>query len=261
MTPGYGNPWCYVFDSVGPGIRRRRHDGPAALGLAAVGRGSCRPPRHGSRLQQPRHAAVRRQRVSVHAAVSGRRAGAVHLRLRHQHERHAAVRRFTIKSAGFVGERIMKPADRRERRQAAARRSARQHRQELPAGRSADRPGRRAVVRRLVQRAHRPHAVLAARSEPRSSARPHLSARVHEEQAARAGHAVRQERSRSCSSSCASTSCGRATGRGASCATGRRTSSLAAVKKWVAGLDQERSGIRSAAVRSAVGAARPSRRR
>ncbi len=41
-TPGYGNPWCLVFDTWGNGIRRRRHQCETAL-AQPVGRQRSRP--------------------------------------------------------------------------------------------------------------------------------------------------------------------------------------------------------------------------
>ncbi len=38
ITPGYGNPWCYVFNSWGQGIVGDGTAAHAALGFAAVGR-------------------------------------------------------------------------------------------------------------------------------------------------------------------------------------------------------------------------------
>ena len=36
VTPGYGNPWCYVFNEWGQGICRRRHRGAASTGIAPL---------------------------------------------------------------------------------------------------------------------------------------------------------------------------------------------------------------------------------
>ena len=55
------------------------------------------------------------------------------------------------------------------------------------------------LVRRLVQRAHRPHAVLAARPEPRPPARPHLSLVYTKKKPLRTGRRSSARPSRSCS--------------------------------------------------------------
>ena len=84
--------------------------------------------------------------------------------------------------------------------------------------------------------ADRPHAVQPARPEPRPHPRPHLPAGRQGQAAAEAGDAVRQVDRRSCWSSSANTNGGRATGPGASCATGRRPRCCRRCKEWVAKL-------------------------
>ncbi|MGC4003790.1 MAG: hypothetical protein QM811_11960 [Pirellulales bacterium] len=91
VTPGYGNPWCYVYNEwgqgiVGDGTGANQHwdsllDGAILGPTVDLAHDSVR-----------RNASGRRQRFSAHAAVPGRSAAAVHLRLRHQHERLDAVR-------------------------------------------------------------------------------------------------------------------------------------------------------------------------
>ena len=76
---------------VGPGHLRRRHECRAALGHAPLRQAVRRPQGDERGVRHRGNAAGRGQRVPPHAAVSRRRPGPVHLRLRHQHERHAAL--------------------------------------------------------------------------------------------------------------------------------------------------------------------------
>ena len=224
VTPGYGNPWCYVFDSWGQGIRGRRHDSAQQhwdsplSGEEVAGRRGMDPifNNQGMRPCVGSEFLLSRQ-------FPDERAGPVHLRLRHQHERHAAVQH--SRSVGRLRGRTHHAAagERRKGRQATAGRPARQHRQELPPRRSANWAGWRTVVRRLVQR--RSSATCSTRSAIRTAT---TSAAAFTGWCTRRTNCSSQSRSTArrkpnCSINCASTSRARDTGRGASCAIGRRT--------------------------------------
>ena len=88
----HGNMWCYVFDEWGQGIVGDGTDRQPALGHAAVRQAVRRPQGVNCSFILPNgDAAGPRQRVAGDPALPGRRAEAVHLRLRHQHERPAAL--------------------------------------------------------------------------------------------------------------------------------------------------------------------------
>ena len=104
-TPGYGNPWCYVFNDWGQGFcgdgtgANQHWDTP--LSAAQLRRPQGAEPG----LPDRGHAAGRRQRVPGQPPVPRRRAGAVHLCLRDQHERHAALD-FSNDGGGYKGTRV-----------------------------------------------------------------------------------------------------------------------------------------------------------
>ncbi len=136
-------------------------------------------------------------------------------------------------------------------------------RRELPSGRRRDRARRRALLRRLAQPDHRPHAAQPARHVPRPRARPHLPRDLPGPSAAQAGEDRRRADS--------------AAARPAEGARGprplsredraerprHRRKSLAALQAWIGRLDPKDPQLRAPHDGSAVGApvAQPRRTR
>ena len=178
-TPGYGNPWCLVFDKwgngiVGDGTNAKQHWVTPYMGKEVDSRRTMEPvfdnegmrPAVGNEFLLSRQFPDDVQGQFIYACVINMH-GMPRFNLRDQSD-----------SAGFEGERIedLLVVDRHD----------------LPSRRSKDRPRRCVVVWRLVQPVDRPHAILAARSEPRPQARSRLPHGVRGQTAAAAGNARRQ---------------------------------------------------------------------
>ena len=172
---------------LGPELRQRRLER-----LQLLGHGVLRPRRLPEQAEadagvdaDPRPS-DRRQRVRAQPALPGFRAGQLPVQQHHRVPGHQAVPH----RRGRLGLR------RRRGRAAAA-----VDRRELPPGGDAVRAGRRALRRRLVQPAGRPHAVLAARSAARQDARAGVAHHGQGPAAARAPGDPRRDDRRS-SSTC-----------------------------------------------------------
>ena len=128
------------------------------------------------------------------------------------------------------------------------------HRSELSPGRLGDRPRRRAVLHRLAEPDHRPHAAQLARSEPRSHARPRLSRDLRRPPVGEAGQDRRRADRQIAGpvASPAKPAC--AIGPGSNSVAVRRPKCLPAVDRWLKGLDQRNARVRAPSARSAVGA-------
>ena len=160
--------------SLGTRHRLRRHRRPAVLRPVVVdeevlpGDGVDQ----GAAARPGAHAAGRRQRDHLQPALPRRDAGQPRRAQRHRLPGHAQLQ------------------DHRGRRRPEDDRSRADHRvgrRELPPGRRRDRRRRRALLRRLAEPDHRPHAAQPARHLARPRPRPHLSRHLRRPAAAQAG--------------------------------------------------------------------------